>query len=156
MSRFLKYWLPVALWMGVIFFMSTNAGSAQNTSRILEPLLRWFVPDISQHAIEWAHFIVRKGGHLSEYGILAMLVWRALMQGETGGAAKRAGWALLISAAYAASDEFHQSFVSTRTASARDVMIDSCGALIALALILWWRRGRPSARCPSHETSGNV
>ena len=142
--------------MGLIFFMSTDAGSAEHTSRILEPLLRWFVPDISQHAIEWAHFIVRKGGHLSEYCMLAMLVWRALMQGATSGAAKRAGWALAISATYAALDEFHQSFVSTRTASAKDVLIDSSGALIALLLILWWHRGRHSARCASHETSGNV
>ena len=50
---------------------------------------------------------------------------------------KPAMTALLISASYAALDEFHQLFVATRTASSRDVTIDIFGAVIALALC--WR-----------------
>jgi VanZ family protein len=47
-----------------------------------------------------------------------------------------AGLVLLSCAAYAASDEFHQSFVPSRTASLRDVTIDLCGA--TLAVLLYW------------------
>ena len=143
MKSFFKYWFPVLLWMAVIFVVSTDLGSAENTGDILEPLLRWFVPSISKDAIEWAHFIVRKCGHLSEYAILALLVWRALsnpaQEKPTAWSWNRAGLALLIAAIYAASDEFHQSFIPTRTPAVKDVMIDSCGALAGLLLLFAWR-----------------
>ena len=143
MSHLAKFWLPVILWMGVIFFMSTDAGSAAHTSRILEPLLRWCNPHISAEGIERAHHIVRKCGHLSEYAMLGILCWRALMLGRpaaTGSqAVKCAIFALLLSAMYAATDEFHQSFIPSRGPSVRDVMIDSCGAMIGLTVLLIWR-----------------
>ncbi len=138
--EFLKFWLPMIFWMGLIFFMSSDFGSAAHTSRILEPLLRWLNPQISQAAIERAHFVIRKCGHLSEYAVLAILCWRALMQLRTAKpsdhALKCAAFALAIAVLYAATDEFHQSFIPTRGPSVRDVMIDACGALIGLSLLL--------------------
>ena len=134
-----KYWLPVVVWMALIFLMSTNLGSAANTSRFIEPLLRWLIPHISPHTIREIHFYIRKSAHLGEYAVLGWLLWRALRQTRPV-APSRTRWkiavaALLMSAAYAATDEFHQSFVPTRTASARDVMIDTCGALIGLCIV---------------------
>ena len=138
MLRSLKHWLLVGVWMALIFLMSTNLGSAANTSRFIEPLLRWLIPHISPHTIREIHFYIRKSAHLGEYAVLGGLLWRALR--HTRMAAGRtpvriALAALLLSAAYAATDEFHQSFVPTRTASARDVMIDTCGALIGLCIV---------------------
>ena len=78
MPRMLRYWLPVLIWMGVIFLVSTDLGSANHTSRIIEPLLRWAVPDISPKTIEVVQTIIRKGGHLTEYAILALLTLRAI------------------------------------------------------------------------------
>jgi VanZ family protein len=159
MLRFLKYWLPVILWMGLIFGLSTNLGSTANTSRILVPLLRWLYPTMSFRTIVHVHSIIRKVGHLGEYAVLGMLLWRALRQArlrDAGSSFWRVAVAvLLISAAYAATDEFHQSFLPTRTPSVRDVMIDTCGSLIGLSIIGagtacrrmttgWgWRSGRP-------------
>ena len=74
---FFKYWLPVVLWMGLIFYGSTGVLSTQRTSRIIGPLLRWLNPGISDEAISALQTVVRKGGHLSEYSILAVLIWRA-------------------------------------------------------------------------------
>src|SRR5690349_2133097 len=74
----LKSWLPVVLWMAVMFFGSTDLMSAEHTSRILEPLLRWLVPGISPQTLAQAHFYVRKAAHLTEYAILASLLFRAL------------------------------------------------------------------------------
>ena len=138
MTRFLKYWLPVFFWMAVIFFMSTDAGSAAHTSRILEPLLHWFRPDILQSTIEEVHFYVRKGGHLSEYALLGILLLRALRATILVDAPlfKSGLAALLLAAAYAASDEFHQSFVPSRGASVRDVLIDTCGAFVGLCVVI--------------------
>ena len=69
----IKAWLPVFLWMALMFFGSTDLMSAEHTSRILTPLLRWWNPDISPAAIAQVHFFVRKAAHLTEYAILAVL-----------------------------------------------------------------------------------
>ena len=140
--RFVKYWLPALLWMAFIFFMSTDVGSATHTSRILGPLLRWLRPDITREQLEWAQFLVRKVGHLTEYAVLAALLRRAIQSLPASTATwpgKIAGLAWVGAVAYAVSDEFHQSFVSTRTASVGDVLIDAIGAGLGLALVFLWR-----------------
>src|SRR5438046_10764390 len=77
MRFFLKYLLPLLIWLCVIFVGSTDLMSAEQTSRFLVPFLRWLKPDISTEALAQVHFFVRKLGHISEYAILAVLVWRA-------------------------------------------------------------------------------
>jgi VanZ family protein len=136
---FLKYWLPVVAWMIFIFIGSTDLMSAEHTSRFIVPFLLWLKPDMSPETVARIHMLIRKLGHVTEYGILAALSWRGLRarifsQREL---IKPAMIVLLISASYAALDEFHQSFVATRTASPRDITLDICGAVIALALC--WR-----------------
>jgi len=143
---FKKYWLPVLLWMGVIFVMSTDLGGAEHTSRIIEPILRWLNPQVTAETIERVHFLVRKGGHLTEYAVLALLVRRAFFQTRTdggGNGARILALTLLVTAAYAATDEFHQSFVPGRTAAVGDVLIDTSGGLIALTAATLWRIARP-------------
>jgi VanZ family protein len=137
-----KQWLPVALWMGFIFVMSSDFGSGAHTSVILEPLILWIKPNASPEEIERVHFLVRKSAHLSEYAILALLILRAIKLSLRPAARRwswpRAGVALLIAAAYAATDEWHQSFVPSRTADLKDVLIDSSGALIGVMLMFFW------------------
>ncbi|BDG37604.1 hypothetical protein PcaKH15_35100 [Parageobacillus caldoxylosilyticus] len=83
------------------------------------------------------NFIVRKLAHLTEYGILAVLVWRALSPKRT---AYAGAW--LFATLYAMTDEWHQSFEPGRTATPKDVAIDSCGALIALMVTFFCMRRR--------------
>jgi VanZ family protein len=132
LDRNLKYWLPVAIWMAFIFWMSTAQFSAQNTRSFIEPVIRFFLPAISQYAVEVIHGLVRKGGHLAEYFILGLLLFRAFRAGS----AESHGWrwalrALVVVAVYASTDEFHQSFVPGRTASLIDVFIDTSGGALA-------------------------
>jgi len=148
MRSFLKYWLPLLTWLCVIFVGSTDLMSAEQTSRFLVPLLRWLKPDISTEALAQVHFFVRKLGHISEYAILAVLVWRAL-RGGTNLQMKLAvlfvaAW--ILCAIFAASDEFHQSFVTSRTPSFDDVLIDICGAFIGLAICLGFLRRRATQK----------
>jgi hypothetical protein len=75
--RFLKNWLPVIVWVGVIFLGSTDLMSAEHTSRFIVPFLRWLKPDISAETLASIHFIVRKCTHVGEYAILALLLLRA-------------------------------------------------------------------------------
>jgi VanZ family protein len=121
-------WLAIVLWAGLIFAFSTR------------PNLRFVGADNLD-------FIVRKAGHMFAFGVLAVLLWRAL----TSAAVKRAlAWSWVLTVAYAATDEFHQSFTQGRHASIVDVGIDSAGAVIALCLLVAWlalrRRSHRSAQ----------
>jgi VanZ family protein len=145
MQVFLKYWLPLLIWLGVIFVGSTDLMSAQHTSRFIVPFLRWLNPHISSAAINTIHTAIRKVGHVSEYAILALLLWRALRSGSALRAKMSMlfGTVLLGCAVFAASDEFHQSFVKSRTPSVRDVVLDIAGALFGLLIGMTFAHRHP-------------
>jgi VanZ family protein len=130
--------------MAVIFSASSDSGSFQHSSRIIEPLVRWLIPNISDAAVHSIIVVVRKAAHVTEYAILALLVWRVLRRPPLNPGEpwrwSHAGLALLIVILYAASDEFHQWFVPSREASVVDVAIDAIGAVLALLLV--WVLGR--------------
>src|SRR5712672_2887280 len=113
--------MPVIAWMVLIFAGSSDVLSAEHTSRFIVPLLRWLDPQISFATIVAIHIAIRQLGHFTEYAILALLLWRRL-RGTflTVRGISLTGLTFLLAAAFAASDEFHQSFVPTRTASPRD------------------------------------
>ena len=153
--RLVSKWMPVFAWMLLIFAGSSDALSAEHTSRFIVPFLRWLDPHISLATIAVVHLTLRKLGHFTEYAILASLLWRGLrgtfLEVRSSLLALAA---FLIAAGFAASDEFHQSFVPTRTASARDVMIDCLGALFAVALCaLFAARRQAEAPVPVDLTS---
>lgn len=132
-------WVPALGWMALIFAGSTDALSHEHTSRFVEPFLRWlFHGRLSVDTVEQIHFLLRKTGHLSEYAVLCILDWWALQPVLT--ARRRSGGAILLAACFAATDEFHQSFVPSRGASFRDVLIDTVGATAGLGAFLAVKR----------------
>jgi len=130
--------------MLLIFGLSTNAGAPRNTSRIIGPIVRWLVPGISDEALGRVVVTIRKGAHVTEYAVLALLCWRARRKPVRGDARpwqwRDAGFAFAFAVLFAASDEWHQSFVPSREGAVRDVLIDSAGA--GLGLFALWRLGR--------------
>ena len=110
-------WLAVAGWMALIFFFSSQ-------------------PQLPSPPDPWVDLILKKGAHFTVYAVLAVLFRRALPEG-------RGIWALswVLAVLYAASDEWHQSFVPGRHPQLTDVLIDACGAATGL-LILWRRQHR--------------
>jgi VanZ family protein len=152
MVSFLRYWFPLLVWLAVIFSASADAQSIQHTSRFIDPFLRWLIPEISAQALDWVHLFVRKLAHMTEFGLLAWLLWRALRKPKRNDSRPwswaPAAAALGIVVLYAATDEFHQRFVANRTPSIKDVFIDIAGASVALAVIWLWytrRADRPTA-----------
>jgi len=132
----LKYWLPLLVWLGVIFLGSIDLMSAEHTSRFIVPFLRWLKPDISPETLASIHFIFRKCAHVSEYAILALLLLRAAIFMTN---LKRSLAILYVSVwgaclFVATTDEFHQTFVASRGALISDIMIDSCGAILGLLI----------------------
>jgi VanZ family protein len=144
---FLKYWLPVLILLALIFSASADSHSYEHTSLLVEPFLHWLFPKMSEAHVKAIHHLIRKSGHLTEYAVLALLLWRAIRRPVKKDPRPwiwpEAGLALAIVFLVAASDEFHQIFVSTRTALVSDVVIDTVGGAAAL-LALWifgrWRK----------------
>ncbi len=140
--KYAKYWIPVALWTILIFWMSTATFSAKNTSLIIEPLLRFFMPDLPFEQIKSIHGLIRKIGHLAEYFILGILVFRGFRGVSPRPVILKSIFCtILVLVTYAISDEFHQTFVSSRTPSAIDVCIDTAGGILGqLAIAIWHGR----------------
>ena len=131
---------PLVVWAALIFIGSSSALSSANTSVVLRPVL-WLFPHVSEATLALIHFLVRKVGHFTEYAILGLLAARAFRSSTRELLRTRWFWvSLLFVVAYSLSDEFHQSFVPSRTASIYDSMIDSVGGLTALVLIALRKR----------------
>ena len=141
MAALLKRYLPLIAWLAFISYASSDAFNAGNTSRIIGPLVLWLFPNTSAETLATIHFITRKIAHFTEYAILGYLAARAFRTSPRPAISRR--WfliSLLLIVAYALLDEYHQSFVPSRTASIFDSFIDMSGGLTALLLI---RRKRP-------------
>jgi VanZ family protein len=135
----LKAWIALILWLIVIAIESSAYLSAQNTSRILYPLLH-FLFGLTPARFEPWHFYIRKGGHVFGYGLLSILLFRAWR--ETLPSPKNSKWrvqwamiAVLGTALVASLDEWHQSFIPSRTGTARDVLLDTCAGIAAQILV---------------------
>ncbi|MDB5037790.1 MAG: putative rane protein [Bacteriovoracaceae bacterium] len=125
--------------MLLIFIGSTDVLSAVHTGGFILPLLKFLGFVDNPKNMEHLHAIIRKCGHITEYAILASLLFRALTIVSQESSEKqfkvKIAIAFLLSAFYAMSDEFHQSFIPSRTASLIDVSIDCFGAFLALLII---------------------
>jgi VanZ family protein len=138
--KFVKYSVPVIFWMCLIFWMSTETFSAQNTLSVVETILYFLISKISSQELTLIHALIRKSAHVIEYFILGLLLFRAFRGSSIGSWNWR--WtlfAVIVVVLWAASDEFHQSFVPSRTASVVDVAIDTAGGVLAqFVSILWY------------------
>lgn len=140
----LKAWIAAILWLIVIAIESTAWLSAHNTSRFFYPLLHFLFGLDWAHFLRW-HFFIRKGGHVFGYGLLSFLLFRAWR--ETLPIASGARWtlrwaniAVLGTALVASLDEWHQSFIPSRTGNIHDVALDTCAGIAAQILVLLWRK----------------
>ena len=73
----LKYWAPPIIWMSVIFWFSTDLFSGDNTGSLLWKVVSFVYPGATRELFDSIHFCVRKAGHLTEYAVLALLLFRA-------------------------------------------------------------------------------
>ena len=110
MKKFLIYWLPVILWAGGIFYLSG-------------------VPNLNSGLPVFWDVFWRKLAHATEFGVLNLLLFRALF-GYGVSFKKALWWSLILTILYAISDELHQYFVPLRQARWQDIGQDSLGALL--------------------------
>ena len=141
---FIWYWLPVIVWMSLIFAGSGDSSSFHRSSRIIGPIVHWLFPEMPEDSVNHIVTGVRKCAHVCEYALFAWLFWRAWRKPVRHDSRpwrwREAGVALLAAMLYAATDEWHQAFVPSREGCVRDVLIDTSGA--AAGLFLLWLLGR--------------
>lgn len=143
------------VWMCVIFAFSaqtseeSGAVSEGFSYRIVNTTGKLLHLDIDAERVrEIANSIehfVRKGAHMTEYAVLAILLYVWLGRWRLS-RIKAAGIAAVLAVLYACSDEFHQLFVAGRSGRVNDVLIDSAGAILGLALFLFISRLRRKSR----------
>jgi len=118
MKTLLGRWLPVAVWMGMIYFLS-----AQSTLPKLD--------------VSWLDEVLRIAGHFFQYAVLGFLLARAIIRDGDASRLKLA-WVIAFAVLYALSDEWHQSFVPGRDASVLDVGVDALGVMFASVLQMYF------------------
>jgi len=136
-------WTLVLVWMGVIFYLSHQAGGASSelssglvdiVYRILSGLLPFISIDV-----DLLHFTVRKFAHFTAYFILGVFILHALVVNREI-TVKILLASFLFTVVYAISDEVHQLFIPGRSGEVRDVLIDSSGSLLGICLYAMMRR----------------
>ncbi|MCM8782257.1 MAG: VanZ family protein [Candidatus Omnitrophica bacterium] len=113
--KLVKFWLPVFVWCGLIFWLSS-------------------IPNLETNLGFW-DTILRKIAHIAEYFILTMLLYRAFKNSFSLKSFSLIFWPVILSLIYAISDEIHQLFVPTREGSLQDVLINSGGICLFLILL---------------------
>ncbi|MFK7898840.1 MAG: VanZ family protein [Myxococcota bacterium] len=154
--RLILAWLFVLLWAGVIWQLGTdNFSLAETRESFWWPIVEWMIGDIDAVTRWKAHVWIRKSAHFIEYGILALLTFRAALLSVNKNRLATAGWtALFIVLALASADEARQAFSPVRTGSPYDVLIDlSGGVIVVLGLIFISRRMRSEGNTAAAESS---
>lgn len=147
----LKYisWLPAFFLMIMIFCFSSKTAdtSDQSSTAIADGILNVYENIANQQLEEEVRVekigvidhIVRKSAHFTEYLLLAVaFVFHFILWRKSGW--KLFFWSVGLTAFYAATDEFHQLFVSGRSAQFRDVLIDTAGAITGFLIFCLLRK----------------
>ncbi|HZH34567.1 MAG TPA: VanZ family protein [Pyrinomonadaceae bacterium] len=136
-ERFMRY-APLIFWLGVIFFASSSQGSMSNTSQVIRPLILFFFPGLDEASILAIQVFIRKTAHFTVYFVLGLLSARAFSSSAKEFLQKN--WfpvSLCLVVLTASLDETNQSFLSSRTGSVYDVLLDTAGGATALFLSLF-------------------
>ena len=154
-KQLLKVWIAAGLWLIVIAIESTQYLSSGYTARILYPILHFLLGLDRARFMIWHHYI-RKSGHFVGYFVLSVLLfraWRATLckadilvrQAGRNARSTQVEWAFrwaaiafIMSAFVASLDEWHQSYIPSRTGAVSDVVLDSTAALVAQIVIFFF------------------
>jgi VanZ family protein len=155
-KHLLKTWIAAVLWLGIIVSESSNFGSAEHTGQLLYPLLHFLFGLELAHFPTW-HAVIRKSGHFVGYFTLSWLLFRAWRDTfPYSGKSWAMRWARIsffMTAVVACMDEWHQTFLPSRTGNLRDVLLDCTAALVAQIILFLILRKRNSAPVPQLKIS---
>lgn len=132
----LTHYAPLVLWVGLIMLLSSGQASMSETSRFIRPLLEFLFPTASPETLLQYHGYIRKSAHIAEYAVLALLALRAFGDSHFKGLSRyRFALSIAVVVLVSGIDELNQSFISSRTGSIYDVVLDGLGGLTALSVL---------------------
>jgi len=137
----IRAWWPAAVWVVLITFESTDYFSSNNTGSMLYMLLTRLFGQINFYAFLIFHHYLRKTGHVIGYGMLSLLLlrgWRATLDQNNRQLGRTTLLSWLGTVFVAAMDEWHQSYIPSRTGTWKDVVLDSTAGLIFLLAAYGW------------------
>ena len=126
MQKFVKWWVPVLVWM-IVIFIGSSIGN---------------VPRVGGKTTDG---LVHRAAHVAEFAVLGVLVLRALRRDQAL-TKREIVITLMVTAIYGASDEFHQRFTPGRSSEGLSVVFDVAGGVIGLGLYRWWIKRPPAWR----------
>jgi len=127
-KKFVKWWLPLLVWMGVIF-VGSSIGS---------------LPRVGGKTTDG---VAHRVAHVIEFAALGALTLRAVSRGKR--ITKRELIStLIIIALYGASDEFHQRFTPGRSSEGLSVLFDVAGGMIGAWVYRWWQHKKANPVLP--------
>ena len=135
MRRQITYWLPPIAWAAMILSASSDVFSASHTGGWIEIVISWLGRSLSPAALDLLNEILRKTGHVTAYGILSALSFRALRGERPGWNPRWAIGAIALAMLVASIDEYHQSFIPSRTGTWHDVVLDTAAAILVQTTI---------------------
>jgi VanZ family protein len=129
----------------LISFESTDMFSSRNTGSLLYSLIVRLFGEINFYTFLIFHFYLRKAGHVIGYGMLSLLLlrgWRATLDPARAWLGRVTLLAWLGTVLVASLDEWHQSYIPSRTGAVHDVALDSAAGFVFLVIAYFWlRRG---------------
>jgi len=147
-----KVWVcfPVAIAVTVIALESTDTFSAQHTDEGLRPFFERIFGHINDHVWWWGHHLFRKSGHFAGYGLVCLTFLRAWLltlacrvgMSLHGWRWRSVGLGIACTFAVASADEWHQTFIPSRTGAFADVVLDTFGGSVMCLMVwfLFWRQ----------------
>ena len=138
-----RAWWPAVVWIGLITFESTDFFSSEHTGSLLYTLLTRLFGQINFYDFLIFHHYLRKTGHVVGYGMLSLLLlrgWRATLGRVHTLLLRTALLSWLGTAFVAAMDEWHQSYIPSRTGTVWDVALDSVAGVGFLLVAYFWLR----------------
>ncbi|MCA1596301.1 MAG: VanZ family protein [Chloroflexi bacterium] len=127
-----RWWALALLWPLSIFVTSCYYINSPEFVHFVRGLVGsgWFGARFAAFWFSCGLFVV-KGWHFTEYAVLCVLATRLLQRSRGWSVPRTLPWSVLFCVAFAASDEWHQTFVPGRDGCFRDVCIDSAGVLLS-------------------------
>ncbi len=142
--RHFVFWLPVIIWSGSLFFLSSQTASESTrlSGEMIRMLLSFFQPEFLQmtalqqtQVVASLQHIIRNAAHFGSYFILALLCMIAVRQHQIN-LTWKAAITVVLCLGYALTDELHQLFVAGRAFELVDLCLDLGGTLLGLAVML--------------------
>jgi VanZ family protein len=133
-----KLWLPVLLWMGLIFFLSSRSNPFIYAPSDWQKNCQQLLSSTGAAQEKCQDEYLGRVAHVGEYGILALLLYRAL-SGAQWELAKTYLWTLVGGLGYGLSDEFHQLFVPGRAFMRLDLALDLAGVVAGITFVYYLR-----------------